>query len=620
MTRIYCAGPLFNKAERAEMAAIAKALEADGYETFLPHRDGIEMRLCKEQLSENGMSAEEASRHLSLLIFCMDVFQVVEGCDALVMNLNGRVPDEGAVSEAAIAWSHRKPVVAYKADPRSLMFGCDNPLVAGLFDFQYCHSLPGHLQTAFARQLRRAKEPRHRVTTTCRSAVRRGASSNPARMYPSSPCRWPTSPRSILVETMSKSVRQKLEELERSQFAGSAATLSTDELFASRQFEEEPCDVRTAFKRDYTRILHSLAFRRLRNKTQVFVAPSDDHVCTRMEHSLLVASTARTIAEALNLNTDLTTCIAMGHDLGHAPFGHLGEKAIAQAVNHLANSDEDDDIRKEFSKLEGAREGSYTFKHAQHSLRIVDLLERRDVEGIVRPGLNLTFAVRDGIVHHDGERDTSEYRPRANPRHFSQKSGENPVTIEGCVVALSDRIAYLGRDFEDGCYIGVVSPDMLDKSVRDVLGTTNRTVMRALITSVIENSSSGISDPVLRLDDRTAEAMNSLMKFNYKHIYEHEGTARNSTAQIMQGMVQMLANISRQIARIRQGDEGGADYELTRFNINHWRRVLRKFVTQDVAEAEKHSTAQLAVDFVAGMTDRFFIETYSDMILPHSGV
>ena len=141
MTKIYCAGPLFNEAEREDMTAVAHALEAGGFDTFLPHRDGIEMRLCKERLTENGMKPEEASKLLSLLIFCMDVYQVLEGCDALVMNLNGRVPDEGAVSESAIAWTNGKPVVAYKADPRSLMYGCDNPLVAGLFGFDYCHSL-----------------------------------------------------------------------------------------------------------------------------------------------------------------------------------------------------------------------------------------------------------------------------------------------------------------------------------------------------------------------------------------------------------------------------------------------------------------------------------------------
>ncbi|MBN1344272.1 MAG: nucleoside 2-deoxyribosyltransferase [Phycisphaerae bacterium] len=137
-TRVYCAGPLFNDKEREEMALIAAELEGAGYETFLPQRDGLELSRCVEDLVRKGLSPEEANSLMCRAIFALDVYQVLRGCDALVANLNGRVPDEGTVSEAAMAWSRGKAVVGYKADNRSTFGGQDNPLVTGLFDFRLC--------------------------------------------------------------------------------------------------------------------------------------------------------------------------------------------------------------------------------------------------------------------------------------------------------------------------------------------------------------------------------------------------------------------------------------------------------------------------------------------------
>lgn len=138
--RVYCAGPLFNKPEREEMTLLAKALEKAGFETFLPHRDGLELTACVNALVRNGLERDRANKIMSEAIFALDVFQVLQGCDIIVANLNGRVPDEGTVSEAAIAWSRGKPVVGYKTDSRTAFGGQDNPLVAGLFGFDLCGS------------------------------------------------------------------------------------------------------------------------------------------------------------------------------------------------------------------------------------------------------------------------------------------------------------------------------------------------------------------------------------------------------------------------------------------------------------------------------------------------
>ena len=163
--RVYCAGPLFNRSERDEMAEIARRLEKAGFATFLPQRDGLELTKCIEALARQGVSSEEANRLMSQAVFALDVYQVLDGCEIILANLNGRVPDEGAVSEAAIAWSRGKPVVGYKADSRTAFLGLDNPLVAGLFDFDLCATIQDAVLAVIAHVERRAtrrKQAEHR--------------------------------------------------------------------------------------------------------------------------------------------------------------------------------------------------------------------------------------------------------------------------------------------------------------------------------------------------------------------------------------------------------------------------------------------------------------------------
>ena len=248
-----------------------------------------------------------------------------------------------------------------------------------------------------------------------------------------------------------------------------------DHPFATRsansrgRLRDEPQDpIRLCFQRDAHRILHCTAFRRLRYKTQVIFAPESDHVATRLDHSLYMASIAQTIARALGLNEDLAYAIALGHDLGHGPFGHAGE--------HLLN------------KLWKNADPRRSFQHELHSLRVVDRLA-------VRPstrerGLNLTYEVRDGIVSHCGER-TERFlapRPRPGPRLETLTArGQAPLTMEGCVVRMADRIAYIGRDYEDACAVlGRLPP--LPRVVTRVLGGDNRAIINTLVTDMIRTN------------------------------------------------------------------------------------------------------------------------------------
>jgi len=217
-----------------------------------------------------------------------------------------------------------------------------------------------------------------------------------------------------------------------------------------------PEDVRGPYFRDQTAIIHSLAFRRLKHKTQVFFSPENDHICTRIEHSLHVATIAATICRALILDIDLATAIGLGHDLGHAPFGHAGEKWLDQLFGG--------------------------FVHEMHSLRVADKLENYG------QGLNLTFAVRDGIVAHCGEVDEQfvEVAPECNVLDNLQARPTQPSTWEGCAVRISDSIAYLGRDMEDAISANLITKDDLPENLRIGIGRSNSEIISNLVFDVID--------------------------------------------------------------------------------------------------------------------------------------
>lgn len=276
--------------------------------------------------------------------------------------------------------------------------------------------------------------------------------------------------------------------------------------FRQKELYSRNNDMRSEFGRDYTRILHSLAYRRLKHKTQVFFNTQNDHICTRMEHVSHVESVSYVIAKALGLNYELTRAIATGHDLGHAPFGHEGENVIKKILKDNLN---------------------YSFWHEKNGLRVVEKLELlQDNKGNLS-NLNLTYAVRDGIICHCGEVDENGIFPRnefidlssiANPGQVQ------PYTWEGCVVKISDKIAYLGRDIEDALLLKIINredlKDVYELGYKYGQKTVNTSViMNELMSDLIENSSveNGIC-----FSHEKQNFIDSIKKFNYEKIYNNE--------------------------------------------------------------------------------------------------
>lgn len=265
-------------------------------------------------------------------------------------------------------------------------------------------------------------------------------------------------------------------------------------------------DVRSPFARDYTRVLHSLAYRRLKHKTQVFFNINNDHICTRMEHVAHVDSVSQTIAKNLGLNDELTRAIAIGHDLGHAPFGHQGESVISELSE----------------KYLGCK-----FWHEKNGLRFVDNIELLEDNYKKSKNLNLTYAVRDGIISHCGEVDQNGLMPRKELIDLSefQSPGQfQPATWEGCVVKVADKIAYIGRDIEDAINLGFLDERTQKELVNmaranDELVLNTTVIMHNLIIDICKNSS---PETGICLSPRFMEQINSIKKFNYAHIYNHQ--------------------------------------------------------------------------------------------------
>lgn len=264
---------------------------------------------------------------------------------------------------------------------------------------------------------------------------------------------------------------------------------------ARQRMRPRTSDVRGEYFRDQTAIIHSTPFRRLKHKTQVFFAPENDHICTRIEHVLHVATIAATICRGLNhhgwqLDTELAYAAGLGHDLGHAPFGHSGERALAACA---------------------PEEG---FEHELHSLRVVDLLARNG------QGLNLTWAVRDAIVCHNGERIDERLTPdeALRPPQEKRDRARRPATWEGCAVRFADKIAYLGRDIEDALAAGFITRADVPDPISRVLGTTNGEMINALVIDLIEQSA---LQGEMGYSPEKYELLTQLQQFNYARIYRH---------------------------------------------------------------------------------------------------
>jgi dGTPase len=260
-----------------------------------------------------------------------------------------------------------------------------------------------------------------------------------------------------------------------------------------RERAEKLCDFRTDFQRDRDRIIYSNSFKRLKNKTQVFFAPEGDHYVTRLTHTLDVSQIARSIARTLDLNEDLCEAIALGHDLGHTPFGHIGERAL----NKLA---------------------SCGFYHNEQSLRVVDRIEKYG------KGLNLTFEVRDGILEH--------------------RSSGTPATLEGQAVSLADRIAYINHDIEDAIRAGILKGDELPKNAVKMLGSETKTRINTAIADIYKTS---YGKPIVSMSDEVMSATNELRDFMFERVYElaNESIQKRSERLLTQMFEYFMRNIDK---------------------------------------------------------------------------
>jgi dGTPase len=310
--------------------------------------------------------------------------------------------------------------------------------------------------------------------------------------------------------------------------------LGTPSYPAQRRMEEADSPLRTPFQRDRDRIVHSKAFRRLKHKTQVFIAPEGDHYRTRLTHTLEACGIARTVARALGLNEDLTEAIGLGHDLGHPPFGHSGEDALDTALRER---------------------GEDGFKHNVHSLRVVDVLERDGA------GLNLTEQVRDGILNHTGS--------------------NKPATLEGRIVKLVDRVAYINHDIDDALRAGVLRPEDLPTEEIELLGPSGSARIDTLVRDIVSHS---IPAGDIVQGDEVGGAMLRLRKFMFDRVYLGPA-ARHEQERVQRTLRGLFDHYMEHPEETPEG-EPGAD------------------------------ATQRVTDYLAGMTDRYCIARFTELTVP----
>ena len=302
-----------------------------------------------------------------------------------------------------------------------------------------------------------------------------------------------------------------------------------------RQSEEEKCILRTEFQRDKDRIIHSKAFRRLMYKTQVFLPMEEDHYRTRMTHTLEVSQISRTIARGLGLNEDLTEAISLGHDLGHTPFGHIGEKVLNQLY-------------------------SKGFKHNEQSLRIVDVLEKKDK----KQGLNLTYEVRDGILNHTGKID--------------------PLTMEGQIVKTSDRIAYINHDIDDAFRNGIIKKDDLPKDSLDYLGHGHSQRISSLVLDMIKESEG--KDKICMSEEATYHML-KLRSFMFERVYLNP--------------------------KVNCGNIAGKEEEIVEYIYRYYLKNPERITDELQYLIEIYGEEETVKDYVAMMTDRYAIKRYEEI-------
>lgn len=369
-------------------------------------------------------------------------------------------------------------------------------------------------------------------------------------------------------------------------------------------------DLRTDFDRDYTRIIHSNAYRRLKGKTQVFFSPRNDHICTRIEHVNHVESVSYTIANTLGLNLELTKAISVAHDLGHAPFGHAGEKILSQILQ---------------------RDVGETFWHEQNGVNFVDNIELlEDVNGNQR-NLNLTYAVRDGIISHCGETNQNSLFPREKAidleREYTKLNQYMPYTWEGCVVKISDKISYIGRDIQDAIILGILDnvklkelSEILEKSKKEEINNT--VIINELISDLCNNSN---PETGINFSKEGNEMLNRIKDFNYKNIYLAQ------RLQIPQKYFTLMINELYDLLK-NQYDE-----EKTKENLENMKKIypelansflewIKNYWDLEINREDKMQNKivykmndekqyyKAIVHYISGMTDHYIMDLYDKTI------
>lgn len=369
-------------------------------------------------------------------------------------------------------------------------------------------------------------------------------------------------------------------------------------------------DVRSDFERDYTRLLHCDAYKRLKHKTQVFFSPSNDHICTRVEHVNHVESISHTIAEYFGLNTELTKAIAIAHDLGHSPFGHAGEKIL----NEISN-----------------RDIGESFWHEKNGVYYVDNIELlEDDKGKLR-NLNLTYAVRDGIISHCGEIDENSLKPRneaINLDNYTMPNQYAPYTWEGCVIKIADKISYIGRDIEDALSLKLLDGSKIQE-LKEILGMkpdealNNTKIINDLVVDICQNSS---PEKGLCFSSGKLALIDSIKRYNYENIYNNPR---------MEASNEYFRVVINRIYNTLKNLYGGSESEIIeKFNqyevfypqiVSQFRDWLNKYWNLNkrencnlenkiVFELNEKDFCKAIIEFIAGMTDNFAIDVYNEII------
>lgn len=363
-------------------------------------------------------------------------------------------------------------------------------------------------------------------------------------------------------------------------------------------------DIRSEFERDYNRILHCNAYRRMKHKTQVFFSPENDHICTRIEHVMHVESVSYTIAKYLGLNTELTKAIATGHDIGHSPFGHEGERILSQISE---------------------RDIGEKFWHERNGMEFVDKIELLEDINKNKQNLNLTYAVRDGIISHCGEIDENCLKPREeniNLNNYKVPNQYSPYTWEGCVVKISDKISYLGRDIEDAISLGILDEKLKDlyKILQSKEVINNTVIINHLICDLCENST---PEKGLCFSDATFNLLKEIKDFNYKHIY---------TARKIKPAIRYFSIVLNEIYFTLKSTYDGKNtaYKMRKLKKmypevvgnfqewleNYWNQQRKNDNQNDIIVNmdDEKSFSKAIIYYISGMTDNFAIDTYNKII------